>query len=266
MSVGQPRTESFWMPLHKRLVEEADQGHGDEENGHRRPFDVILYGDSITESWRGTQAGHRVKWTEGNAEVFRRMQSTFHIGAFGISGDQTHHLLWRLHNGEISKKHPPRLAVVLIGTNNLGVVRRQVNGKSLSAEEVTASLMEAVPAIINDIESIIERLHEVAPRTHVLLVGILPRASHIEGKPRFDLPGTFSKAIESANAGMKRLSLVDDLVHYVECGEYFVDSAGNGMKLSQAKMPDGLHPGEKGAASLAACLEPAMSLILDLES
>jgi lysophospholipase L1-like esterase len=264
--VGQPRTESFWMPLHERLVEEADQGQGDEDNGRRRPYDIILYGDSITESWRGTQAGHHVQWADGNADVFRQMQSTFHIGAFGISGDQTHHLLWRLRNGEISRKHPPRLAVVLIGTNNLGVARRHVNGKSLSAEEVAESLMEAVPAIISDIESIIERFHEVAPLTHVLLVGILPRASHIDGKPRFELPGTFSNAIASANAEMKRLSLEDDLVHYVDCGEYFVDATGDGIKLSQTKMPDGLHPGGKGAASLVACLEPAMSLLLDIKS
>lgn len=258
--MGQPRSESFWMPLHERLVDEAVHGQG--ENGH---FDVILYGDSIIESWRGTQAGHSVQWAEGNAAAFSQFQSTFHVGAFGIAGDQTQHLLWRLQNGELSSNHPPRLAVVLIGTNNLGGAMHQVNeSTNHPAGGVAQALMEAVPGMIGNVESIIKLFHKVAPRTHVLLLGILPRASP---ESSFTLPGTFSEAIASANAEFKRFAMVDDRVHYVDCGDYFVDTGSDGVaRLSQSKMPDGLHPNGRGAEALVVCIQPAMSAILHLIS
>ena len=34
--------------------------------------------------------------------------------------DQASNLLWRLQNGEVLVKHPPKVAIVLIGTNDLG--------------------------------------------------------------------------------------------------------------------------------------------------
>ena len=36
------------------------------------------------------------------------------------AGDQAGNLLWRLENGETFHKHAPKVAVVLIGTNDLG--------------------------------------------------------------------------------------------------------------------------------------------------
>ena len=37
-----------------------------------------------------------------------------------LAGDQAMHLLWRLQHGQIFEKHQPKLAFVLIGTNDLG--------------------------------------------------------------------------------------------------------------------------------------------------
>lgn len=34
--------------------------------------------------------------------------------------DQSAHLLWRLQHGEVFTRHQPEVAVVLIGTNDLG--------------------------------------------------------------------------------------------------------------------------------------------------
>ena len=34
--------------------------------------------------------------------------------------DQASNLLWRLQNGQVLVKHPPKVAIVLIGTNDLG--------------------------------------------------------------------------------------------------------------------------------------------------
>ncbi|CAN0227313.1 unnamed protein product, partial [Hapterophycus canaliculatus] len=45
-----------------------------------------------------------------------------YLGAinFGVSGDQTQHLLWRLQNGELPDELQPEVILVAIGTNNLG--------------------------------------------------------------------------------------------------------------------------------------------------
>ena len=36
------------------------------------------------------------------------------------AGDQAMHLLYRLQHGQVYRKHPPKLAIVMIGTNDLG--------------------------------------------------------------------------------------------------------------------------------------------------
>ena len=37
-----------------------------------------------------------------------------------VSGDQSMHQLWRMQHGEVFQTHQPRVAVVMIGTNDLG--------------------------------------------------------------------------------------------------------------------------------------------------
>uniref|UniRef100_A0A7S3TN50 SGNH hydrolase-type esterase domain-containing protein n=1 Tax=Emiliania huxleyi TaxID=2903 RepID=A0A7S3TN50_EMIHU len=87
---------------------------------------LALWGDSITESWRGTSYGTPAGRANGTPAVLaqtlaRRWPSP---AVLAISGDQTQHLLWRLGDGG---ELPPPLAsdgaltaVVMIGTNNLG--------------------------------------------------------------------------------------------------------------------------------------------------
>ena len=38
------------------------------------------------------------------------------------AGDQANNLMWRLQHGEVFYKHPPKVAVVLIGTNDLSAI------------------------------------------------------------------------------------------------------------------------------------------------
>lgn len=112
---GEPRQDDWWGPLHDQLVQEYKSN----------TYDIIFYGDSITEAWRGTSAGQQDERYAANAKAF---EATFNekkgkkikATAFGLAGDQTQHLLWRLHHGELTEEHPPSVAVVLIGTNNLG--------------------------------------------------------------------------------------------------------------------------------------------------
>ena len=50
-------------------------------------LDVIFYGDSITESWRGLQAGVPSEKFKGIPQVFEKMYGSVQAAAYSISGD-----------------------------------------------------------------------------------------------------------------------------------------------------------------------------------
>jgi len=68
--------------------------------------DLLFLGDSITDGWRG---GGKAIWDKNFAPL--------KAANFGISGDRTEHVIWRLRNGELEGIQP-RLVVLMIGTNN----------------------------------------------------------------------------------------------------------------------------------------------------
>lgn len=72
-----------------------------------KPCDIIFIGDSITEGWLG--AGKAI-WDEDYAPR--------NALDFGVSGDKTQNVLWRLANMDVQNLKP-KVAVVMIGTNNV---------------------------------------------------------------------------------------------------------------------------------------------------
>src|SRR6202050_5157129 len=73
---------------------------------NNKPCDIIFIGDSITEGWLG--AGKAV-WDKNYAPR--------HALDFGVSGDATQSVSWRVNNMTVQRLKP-KVAVVLIGTNN----------------------------------------------------------------------------------------------------------------------------------------------------
>lgn len=71
-----------------------------------RDADMIFIGDSITRNWLGPG---KAVW-DANFAPRNALD-------FGMGGDQTQHVLWRMSNYPIGRLHP-KVAVVLIGTNN----------------------------------------------------------------------------------------------------------------------------------------------------
>jgi hypothetical protein len=71
------------------------------------PIGVLFLGDSITEGW--TKAPH----------VWERYYGKMDPANFGIGGDQTQHVVWRIENGELDGIHP-KVTVLMLGTNNSG--------------------------------------------------------------------------------------------------------------------------------------------------
>ena len=84
--------------LHEQFLARAKAG----------PVGVLFLGDSITEGWG--KAPH----------IWEHYYGKYQPANFGIGGDHTEHVIWRIENGELDGIHP-RLVVLMIGTNNSAV-------------------------------------------------------------------------------------------------------------------------------------------------
>jgi len=170
------------------------------------PIGVLFLGDSITENWNGRG---RSVWLQDYAPL--------NAANFGISGDQTQHVLWRIANGELDGINP-KVVVLMIGTNNIpGYPREDV----LRADEL-----------------IVERIHEKLPNARVLVLGIFPRGRN----PQDELTADMRGKIKFVNAGLAKLE-DGDKTRFLDIGEKFLQADGT---LPPQIMPDGLHPNAGG--------------------
>jgi hypothetical protein len=67
-----------------------------------------------------------------------------------MSGDTVANLRWRLENGELPRRRPPRAVVVLVGTNDLRdakAVYEHEAGDGATAEGRAAAVQAAAPDI-----------------------------------------------------------------------------------------------------------------------
>lgn len=94
-----PQFPTAWLSHHRSLLERTKKGG----------LKVMFFGDSITQGWTDPNGG--------KAEWDKRFEP---LGAanYGIGGDSTRQVLWRIGHGEIEGVSP-QLVVLKIGTNNL---------------------------------------------------------------------------------------------------------------------------------------------------
>ena len=136
--------DANWTSRHDKFVEIAKRGG----------VDVLFLGDSITDAWGGEGHGQNSPGSKLFTEKFVPLKAA----NFGIGGDRTQHILWRLQNGELQGINP-KVVMLMIGTNNS-------NGKDNTASEIS----EGVKAIVGEIQ-------KQSPSTKVLLLAIFPRAT-----------------------------------------------------------------------------------------
>ena len=106
-----------------------------------RTTDLIFIGDSITQQWR---------WGQGKS-IWEKNYAARALD-FGQGGDQTQHTLWRLRNLDI-KKYQPKIAVILIGTNNF---------------------QDELVEIASGVKAVVTTAQEIFPGIKIVLVSILP--------------------------------------------------------------------------------------------
>ncbi|MCC6124031.1 MAG: GDSL family lipase [Pirellulales bacterium] len=199
-----------WLSQHEKLVEKVKRGK----------VDLIFIGDSITKHWEDAKSGSG--WPGSPREVWTKYYGHRNAVNLGIGSDRTQHVLWRLEHGEIDGI-APKLAVVLIGTNNAG---------TNSWEEIAAG-----------IEKIVETLRRKLPQTKILVIGIFPRAKEKKQPAK--------EAIAKINA---RIANLDDgkTVRYRDIGDRFLGKDG---AVVEELLFDGVHPTAKGYAVWAKAIE-----------
>ncbi len=131
----------WWHARHAEKLARIRQGH----------VDLVFLGDSIMQDWE--QHGPPA-WRDFVPEwqLFYGDRDAVNLG---FRGDTTASLLWRIKHGELDGIEP-KVAVVLIGANNLGRAH-------WSAEQT-----------LGGIDAIVAQLRHRLPHTRVLLLSVLP--------------------------------------------------------------------------------------------
>ena len=197
-----------WMKRHESFNKRVAEGE----------VDLILIGDSITHGWEGK-----------GKNVWEKFYGKRNAVNLGIGGDRTQHIIWRLDNGNV-KKISPKVAVVMIGTNNSG---------NNSPEEIADGLA-----------AITKQLRAKLPKTKVLLLGIFPRGANKDDGRR--------QVNGKANDIFKKLADGKG-IHYLDIGEKFLEPDGT---LSRKIMPDLLHLSVEGYTIWAESIEPTLKKLM----
>lgn len=187
------------------------------------PVGLLFLGDSITDAWRSDQ----------QKEIWEKYYGPYQPANFGIGGDQTQHVLWRLEHGELDGISP-RVVVMMIGTNNLG------NNKPKHTPEQVAE----------GVEKLVETVRQKLPDSKILLLGIFPRGQKADDPYR--------AMIKQTN---ERIAKLDDgkMIRYLDIGDKFLTSDGT---LTKEIMPDALHPNTKGYQIWAEAMQPLLKELL----
>ncbi len=177
--------------------------------------ELLFVGDSITESW---------KYATGGLPVFEREYGTTRAASFGVAGDRTENILWRLENGELDGIDP-KLIVVLAGTNNVRHTEVEIAG---------------------GIQTIVETCQRRCPSAHVLVLAIFPRGDSPTDRLRVKM-NDVNRLIAPLGDGRR--------VTFLDIGNVFLREDGT---LRRDLMPDALHPNRAGYEAWARAIRPVV--------
>jgi enterochelin esterase family protein len=201
----------WWMPRHEEKLAAKDA---------MEQVDLLMVGDSITHSWEGV-----------GKSVFEKYYQNRNALNIGFSGDRTEHVLWRIQNGAIDGISP-KLAVLMIGTNNTGHRKDDPNNTVLG------------------IQFIVSELRQRLPDTKILLLGVFPRQPEATGDMR-----TINRKVNEKISGMAD----DQHIWVMNINSKFLTEDGS---LSKDIMPDLLHPNAKGYELWAEAIEPTVKKLM----
>ncbi len=198
--------DAGWMKRHESFNEVSKKGEAQ----------LVFLGDSITQGWE-----------KNGKEVWAKTWEPLKAANFGIGGDRTEHVIWRLQNGNFDGIKP-KLVVLMIGTNNTGHQGRP------AVEHGGAVYASSAEQTAEGVKMILDILEKKLPETKVLLLGIFPRGATKDDAMRKQNVATNN--IISGFADGKR-------IFYTDIGNTFLQPDGT---LPKETMPDLLHLSAQG--------------------
>ena len=214
--IEKPDTNGNFRKMHDSFLARGKSG----------PIGLLFIGDSITAGW--TKA----------TDVWKEHYEKYQPANFGIGGDQTQHVIWRIENGELDGLKP-KVVVLMLGTNNTG---------AHNASEIAAAD-----------KKIVQLIRAKIPEAKVLVLAVFPRG------PRKDKEGTIvddgmsrMEIIRGVNAQLAKL---DDgkNVRFLDINAKFLDASG---KIPDSIMPDQLHPNAAGYKIWAEAMQPTLEAMM----
>jgi len=182
------------------------------EQTKNKKFDLCFLGDSITDGWP--------------RDMFNKYYGKYNPVNFGIGGDRTENVLWRLKNGELLGTSP-KVIVLLIGTNNSGMN---------TAEEMAVG-----------IAFVVKVLRAGCPKSKILLLGVFPKRD---------------MTLEKTRAVNALVSKLDDgkVVRYLDVGAKLLDEND---AFKEGVLRDAVHLTPKGYEIWAETMNPLLAEMME---
>lgn len=210
-----PRTVEYeWMSIERWRAMHAE----DKAIAAQGDIELLFIGDSITEGWPPA--------------LWERYFGDYNAANFGIGGDKTENLLWRLNNGAVGQLEP-KVVSLLIGVNNFGLSQH------------------APDDVARGVQAVVETLLDAFPETKILLHGIFPHQQAAEHPARAQ--------VRQVNKQIATLA-EHERVYFLDIGDQLVTDSGD---ISQDIMPDYLHLSEAGYRIWGDNLQPILTGWLD---
>ena len=176
-----------FVTAHERFLKTAQEGKAQ----------LVFLGDSITAGWGGKK------------DIWEKSFGAYMPANFGIGGDRTQHVLWRIQNGELDGIKP-KAVVLMIGTNNSGG--------------------DPAEGIAKGITAIVETIRAKQPQAKILLLAVFPRGEKAAPNPGRDKLKKVNEIIAKLDDGKN--------IHFLDIGDKFLQPDGS---LTREIMPDFLH-------------------------
>ncbi|MFK7766349.1 MAG: platelet-activating factor acetylhydrolase IB subunit [Mariniblastus sp.] len=204
---------NWWMPRHEEKLAQRKA---------MKQVDLLMVGDSITHGFEDT-----------GKKTWDKMYANRNALNLGFSGDRTEHVIWRFQNGAIDDISP-KLAMVMIGTNNTGHRKEKPAHTAMGIKRVVTELQLRLP------------------KTKILLLSVFPRGADPDDELR--------KINSDINEIIKDFG-DDESVFFLDVNDNFLEDG----KLPKSIMPDLLHPNAEGYEIWAEAVEPMIKKLMGEE-
>lgn len=202
------KVNAGFLAAHERFVKIAQEGTAQ----------LVFLGDSITAGWGSKK------------EIWDKAFGAYKPANFGIGGDRTQHVLWRITHGELDGIKP-KAVVLMIGTNNSG--------------------SDPAEGIAKGVTAIVETIRAKQPQAKILLLAVFPRGEKASPNPGREKLAKVNEIIAKLHDGQN--------IHFLDIGTKFLQPDGS---LTKEIMPDFLHLSAQGYQIWADAISPKLAELM----